>query len=387
MTISAVQNYTRLMAPAFSDLDSLPVFTLFQTLFTSGETIIELDAESIDIDIQRGNKKKSVYIPRGSDARNNGSGQLDGLLEKYSSDSKIFPLIEEETPITSAMITKRMVGENPYARLPRSQKQAALSMKAHRAHMTRLIRQMEFSASEAFRDGVQTVQGGLQYDFYRRASHAVTAAVVWSTSATADPIGNLAAAGNQVFRDGNRVPTDVLMGSGAWENFLLTAQVIALAASRRIIHFAADMTAPIPAGYESWAASGAIFQGQVKAGDFKLNIWTYPAIYDNASGTQVQYMPDSEVVVFSKQARYDRYFGPADRLEIMDGDFYRRMFGINIAGGVPMTVQGSGIFTPEMFHMDAYGGSNNKALMIRSQVAPIFPTIETDTIVTITTEA
>ena len=385
MTISAVQNYTRFMAPAYSDLETLPVFTLFQAIFTSGETVIELDAEAIDIDIQRGNKKKAVYIPRGSDASNQGNDQNDGLLSKYTSDSKIFPLIEEETPITSVMVTKRMNGENPYAPLPRGQKQAALAMKAHREHMRRLIRQMEFSACESVRTGVQTIQGGLSYDFYRRASHTVTLAVPWATSATATPVDDLGGAGDKVFRDGNRIPTDAIMGEGSWENFLLTSQVTTLAESRRIIHFAADMNAPVPAGYEAWAAAGAVFQGQVKAGNWKMNMWTYPAIYDDAAGSQTQYMPDAQVVVLAKGARYDRYFGPADRLEIMDGDFYSRMFGINLDQGVPPNVQGSGIFRPNMFHFDAYGGGNNKALMIRSQAAPIFPTIETDTIVTLIT--
>lgn len=385
MTITAVQNYNRLMAPVHSDLETLPVFTLFQTIFTSGETIVELDAESIDIDIQRGNKKKSVYIPRGSDAANAGTSKNTGLLEKYTSDSKIFPLIEEETAITSVMVGKRMPGEPVYQGLPRPQKQAALAMKAHREHMRRMIRQMEYSAGESLRTGLQTIQGGLQYDFYRRAAHTVTPATAWATSATAVPITDLASAGNQVFRDGNRVPTDVIMGEGSWENFLLTAQVIALAASRRIVHFAADMNMPAPAGYESWVAAGAVFQGQVKAGNFKLNVWTYPAIYDDGAGTQTQYMPDAQVVVMAKGARFDRYYGPADRLEIMDGDFFSRMFGINLSEGVPMNVEGSGIFTPEMFHFDAYGGNNNKALIVRSQVAPIFPTIETDTIVTLIT--
>ena len=53
MSIDAVKNYTRLMAPVFSDLNTIPVHTFFQTIFAAGQTIIDLDAESVDIDIQR----------------------------------------------------------------------------------------------------------------------------------------------------------------------------------------------------------------------------------------------------------------------------------------------------------------------------------------------
>lgn len=386
MTIEAVKNYNRLQAPVFTDLDSLPVFTLFQTIFRSGELIVNLDAESIDIDIQRGNKKKSVYIPRGTDAVNIGNSKNTGLLEKYTSDSKIFPLLEEETPITSVMISKRMPGENPYQPMTRIMKQAALAMKAHRQHMTRLIRQMEFSACESLRTGIQTIQAGLTYDFYRLASHSVNAGVVWSTSATALPVDDISSAAQKVFRDGNRRASDVILGEGSWDNFLNTTQVKDLANSRRIVNFVTDMNMDAPPGYESWVAAGAVFQGQLKISTGKVNLWTYPAIYDDDSSVQTQYMPDDEVVVFAKMARYDSYFGPADRLEVVNNDFFSNMFGINLTEDVPANVQGSGIFTPEMFHLDAYGGNNNKALMIRSQTAPIFPTIETDTVVTITTE-
>lgn len=388
MTINAVGNYNRFMAPAFLEMDKMPVHTFFLTLFagSGGETIIELDSSVIDIDIQRGNKKKSVYIPRGSDAVNLGTDKSKGLLERYTSDSKIFPLMEEETPVTSAMITKRMPGEPVYQPMSRAMKQAALAMKAHREHLRRLIRQMEFSACEAIRTGEQTIQGGLKYDFYRLPSHNQTAAVVWSTAATATPISDLSSAATKIFQDGNRRATDVIMGDGSWTNFLETAQVKELANNRRIVHFVSDMQANSPAGYDDWVNAGAMYQGQVKAGNYVLNIWTYPAIFEDNGGTNTQYMPDAQVVVLAKGARYDRYFGPADRLEIANNDFYRDTFGINVEGGIPENVMNSGIFDPRMFHFDAYGANNNKALNIRTQSAPIFPTTEVDTIVKIETE-
>lgn len=382
--ITAVQNYTRFMAPVFSDLEKIPVFTFFQNLFTSGTTVIELDANAIDIDIQRGNKKIAVYIPRGSDAINVGANLNRALLEKYTSDTKLFPLIEELTPITSDMISKRMPGESVYAPLSRIAKQTALAMKAHREHMNRIIRRMELSAAEAVRLGQQTIDSGLSYDFYRRSAHNISAGTVWSDSSNATPTNDLATAGNLIFRNGNRRPTDVILSDQSWREMINTTQIKNLGNQRRIIHFVSDMQADSPAGYDDWVAAGAIYQGQVKADDWKYNMWTYPAIYDTDADVQTQLLPDEEVLVLAKGARYDRYFGPQDRLEV-DDSIFRRMFGIGDIEGMSPNIVESGIFTSAMFHVDAYGGGNNKAFTVRTQVAPIFPTIEIDTIVKLAT--
>ena len=382
MAIDAVQNYTRLMARVFTDLETIPVFTFFQNLFTSGQTIIEIDANAIDIDIQRGNKKLAVYIPRGTDAINVGINRA--LLEKFTSDTKLFPLLEELSPITSDMISKRMPGEPVYAPLSRVAKQTALAMKAHREHMNRLIRKMELSAAESIRTGFQTIHGGLKYDFYRLATHNATVGTVWSDSANAAPITDLATAGNLIFRDGNRRPTDIIFGSGDWDEFLATTQIKNLADNRRIVHFTADMTVDAPAGYDAWVRAGAVFQGQVKAGDWKFNMWTYPAIYDTDADVQTQYLPDGETLIIARGARYDRYFGPQDRLEV-DDTIFQRMFGIGDISGMSPNVVESGIFSSAMFHVDAYGNNNNKAFTVRTQVAPIFPTTEIDTIVKLAT--
>jgi hypothetical protein len=382
MSISAIQDYTRLMARVFTDLETIPVFTFFQNLFTSGQTIIEVDANAIDIDIQRGNKKLAVYIPRGTDAVNSSSNRA--MLEKFTSDTKLFPLIEELTPITSDMIAKRMPGEPVYAPLSRQAKQIALAMKAHWEHMNRIIRKMELSAAESIRTGFQTIHSGLSYDFYRRATHNATVATVWSDSAGATPITDFSNVGDLIFRNGNRRPTDIIFSSESWDEFLNTAQITTLANNRRIVHFTADMTIDAPAGYDDWVRAGAVFQGQVKAGDWKFNMWTYPAIYETDAGVATQYLPDGEVIVLAKGARYDRYFGPADRLEV-DTSIFQKMFGLGDISGMPPNVVESGIFSSAMFHVDAYGNNNNKAFNVRTQVAPIFPTTEIDTIVKLAT--
>jgi hypothetical protein len=114
-------------------------------------------------------------------------------------------------------------------------------------------------------------------------------------------------------------------------------------------------------------------------------MWTYPAIYDNAAGSQVLYLPDPQVLVMAKGARFDRNFGPADHLEMVSLDFYRNTFGIDLQVEVGQQVMNSGIFRSDMFHLDAFSGENNKVLNIRTQAAPIFVPVEIDCVVKIET--
>ena len=379
-TINALQNYIRLMAPAFSDVENMPVETLFQTLFTSGHKIIDLDASSVDIDIQRGGTTKSAYIARGSDA--NTIAVNRALLEKYTSVNRVYPLIEEITPITSTMIGKRMPGESASKPLPTQKKQSLLAMKAHGVHIKKIIREMEFSAAESMRTGAQTVAEGA-YDFYRRSTHNAAVGTVWSTAATATPVTDLTNAGQLIARDSHRRPTDIIFGQGSWTEFLATTQIQNLADKRRLIHFVTDMAVDTIAGYEDWTAAGATFMGQIQTGIYKYNMWVYPAVYD-ASGTDTLYLPDGEIIVLAKGSRYDRYFGPKDRLE-MDQSFVKKMFGIGDVSGTPAGVQNAGIFSSDMFHFDVFAKGNNKALNIRTQAAPIFVPVDADSVVKMTT--
>jgi len=381
MTIDAVKNYTRLMAPAYEDMDQLAVWTLFATMFTTGETIVT-DAQVIDIDIRRGNKKLAAYIARGADAINIANKR--STLQKYSDVSRVFPLIEEVTPITSDMVGKRLPGESVYNGLTRMERQIALSMKGHKEDLNRIIRKIEASAAESIRTGAQTVKEGA-YDFYRRSTHNASAGTVWSDAANATPISDFQTSGDLIFRDGNRRPTDIIFSGESWDEFLNTTQIKNLADNRRIIHFRSDMNEDFPPEYAAWFNAGAVYQGKVKAGDWTFNMWTYPAIYDADDGTQTQYLPDGEVIVLAKQARFDRYFGPADRLEMADEAFYMRAYGLGDMDADLAQVQNAGIFRSDFFHFDAYGGNNNKALNVRTQCAPILPTTETDAIVKLTT--
>jgi len=379
-TISALEKYTRFMAPAFSDVETLPVSTLFQTLFTTGHKIIDPDAASVDIDIQRGTTTKSAYIARGSDANNIAVNRA--LLEKYTSVNRAYPMIEEITPITSEMIAKRLPGESVSKPLSAQKKQSFLAMKAHKEHIKKIIREMEYSAAESMRTGAQTVAEGA-YDFYRNSTHNRAAATVWSDSANAVPITDLTTDAQLIFRDSGRMATDVIFGQGSWTEFMATAQILALADKRRMVQFVVDMNIKSLPGYEAWTAAGGIFMGQIQAGTYNLNLWVYPAVYD-AAGTDTLYLPDGEIIVLAKDARCDRYYGPKDRLEI-DQSLVKKMFGIGDVSGTPAAVQNSGIFSSDMFHFDVYAQGNNKALNIRTQAAPIFVPVEADAFVKMTT--
>ena len=82
----------------------------------------------------------------------------------------------------------------------------------------------------------------------------------------------------------------------------------------------------------------------------------------------------------------DRYFGPSDTLPMTADEraWHNELFGFNMeAPPMPMKVMEQGIIDPRMFFFDAYRSNNRKTITLRTQAAPIYPTTQTDAIVTL----
>jgi hypothetical protein len=56
-------------------------------------------------------------------------------------------------------------------------------------------------------------------------------------------------------------------------------------------------------------SSGMAFHGQVAAGDFVVNLWTYNEKYTNASGTTVHYLDNDKVIILPSDFQGKTIFG------------------------------------------------------------------------------
>lgn len=390
-----VDTFSRFMAKMFDDKSLITIAKAFQAFFgrpeTGALTVFSPDANDVDIDIIRGNKKTAALIPRGTISRPLGSTQQNLNVEKYSTFSRKYPLSEEEGDITGDQILQKLAGENPYEMKDRLSRSRILAAKIITESIRRTGDMMERLAAQSILTGKQdaildTSDTNLQYDFRRSAGNTITVSNTWD-SGSQTILADIDA-GCDVVKTKGRVKPDILCLDGASMNaFLADTDVKAKADNRRfeLIHISRDF--PVPPKLNFMVEAGWIAFGRLRTPKgYELWIFTNQDYYENASGTVIDFMPNETALIASSKARCDRYFGPPEMLPIipMRRQLYTEMFGINIDNPpMPMDTTVGGIIVPQMFYHDAYVSADWKKVTVRTQSAPIFATTHTDAFVTL----
>ena len=182
----------------------------------------------------------------------------------------------------------------------------------------------------------------------------------------------------------------MFFGATAMTNFLANAQI----GTNYGNHLYFDLmqfsrTFQPDAKFARFVAGGMVPFGVLRLpAGYELTVFTYPEFYTAANGTATKYLNDLYAVVGCSGARCDRYFGPPERLPLTAIDQAKLMerFGWNPAvPPLPPNIrEGAGaIIQPQMFYADGYESENAKAVTVRIQGAPVFPTTMTDCFYTI----
>lgn len=396
MTPTAVDTFSRFMAKMFDDKSLITIAKGFQAFFgrpeTGAQTVFSPNANDVDIDIIRGNKKIAALIPRGTISRPLGSNQQNLNVEKYSTFSRKYPLSEEEGDITGDQILQRLAGENPYQMKDRLSRMRILAAKIVTESIRRTGDMFEVLAAQSVLTGKQdailgTSDTNLQYDFRRNTGNTISVAVPWD-NASATIMANIDA-GCDIVKTKSRVMPDFIgIGGESMAALIEDSAVQTQADNRRFELIEVSTNNPVPPKFARFVEAGWVPRGRLRTPKgYTVWMFTYQDYYENASGTVVDLLPQDNAIIASTQARCDRYFGPPELLPIipMRRQLYTEMFGISIdAPPMPMDSTGGGIITPEMFYHDAYVSADWKKVTIRTQSAPIFATTHTDAFVTLT---
>lgn len=177
----------------------------------------------------------------------------------------------------------------------------------------KIDRAYDVQCSSALFERKVSMVNGDTIDFRPKAASTITPSSRW-TVATSKPLTDLETAINFIRTKGKARGGvfNSLMGSTALTNFLNTTQVKEKGDLRRIT--LVDISMPT-----YMEATGAVFHGQVTAGSYKVNIWTYPEFYDNAAGDAVAYVPEKDVVVFPEDPGCELSYAG---VPVENGDFY-----------------------------------------------------------------
>ena len=385
--------YTRYMIQYFDQRANFPVPRGFQSFFGNPEgaaaTHFSPNAGICEIDIIKANGERlAATVHRGQSS--DPTDRRNVTDYKYTNIVRQYPLIEEAANINSNQLIQRQPGDNTYQEKTRLERNRRIALDAHYDHMRKSIRTWEYWARESIISGQQsaiigTTNTALIYDFYRPSGNTISVATAWDTG-SADILGDIDAAITRAREVSGRRPDFMGIAGDAFRAFLADDEVEANADNRNYEFIRVGKNTNVPARFNRYIQNGWVPVGQLFT-PLGRDIWifTYDEVFTNNAGTTENWFPSGKALFLSSRARFDRYFGPMDRLPItpMEAQWYQQMFGFNMtAPPMPPEMENPGnVIVPQAFYFDAYVPKDNKNIVMRTQSAPIFATTETDAIV------
>jgi len=258
------------------------------------------NSEFISIDIERGDEEIAPVLTDISTGANIISTDI------YTNKEIKPPAFALKMDFNSYNLTNREPGETEYEAAEVSA-QARLRVKilnSWKKMTDRIKRTIEYQAASILQNGTLTLydaNGNARYDldYLPKATHFPDAVVAWGET-NSNPLVDLSNLAETIRDDGLCDPKHIIMGPGAFANFLNNATVKEAFYKSQ---FAVANLNP------QMLNNGATLQGEFPLGNYKFNIWTYGGRYiDLVSGEKEQYvgwdrcimLPDPEDLDFRK---------------------------------------------------------------------------------------
>jgi len=272
--------FTKAYIASFKEIVPAPSFlrSFFQTRTTA--------SKSVAIEVQRGTERIAVDVLRGVDSKRN-------IFSKSTEKEFIPPFFNEEFDATMLDRYDRVFGQSEnfvpqtigYLARDVAEKYDILRMKIERAK--------EKQAAEVFETGIVTMNNGDNIDYKRKSASKVDlgAGNYWTTAA-ADVEAQLIAGAEFIRKTGkNGTPEFNLIMSGAEYVALKKTDFFTNTANYNQVKLV-DISMP------QTSAFGAGYHGQISAGAYTFNIWTYDEVYEAAgTGAITRYLPANIVVM------------------------------------------------------------------------------------------
>lgn len=282
------QGLTQALVDTFSD--AVDVKDGFAAFFPTKTTT----SKNISIEVQRNGKPIAVDVLRCTDPIRN---TFDKSTEKIFTPPYFHEMFDFTSCDAYDVTFGRGVGPDGMAMadLFNSANDKLMALK------NKIKRAIQLQYSQVLQTGIVTLNSGDNIDFKRKAESMVVktvAAEKWTAPTTSDPITDLKA-GCEFLRSVGKSGSstiNAIMGSAAFTNFKTSTKVQNEADLRNINRI--DLGMP-----QFDNVSGLVFQGQVGAGDFIVNLWTYNETYEDAAGVEQRFLGTNNVVLLPDDFR------------------------------------------------------------------------------------
>lgn len=279
--------------------EMIPVRTGFAGWFPE-ETTPTLE---VDVEVQRDNDLIAVDVVRFTEGNKNKFSRVSEhkyippyFKEDYDfqRDQAYMNTIALGVGLESAQVN-RVIAVN-----------AVKNVGKNKAKIVRAIRKQQ---ADVLQTGIITLVNGDNIDFKRKATSMVnvdTAGDYWSVAASATPLVDIRKGMDFLRNVGNSggSSVNVIMRSKALEALLATTEI--KEQGPNVIQQIQRININMP---QFDGVSGFAFHGQVAAGDFNVNLWTYNEKYTDGNGATQYYLAENLVVMIPDDFQGKTVFG------------------------------------------------------------------------------
>ncbi len=263
--------------------------------------------KEISIEVVRGFEKVAVDVVRGTEGNRNTFSR---------STEKIFipPLYREYFDATQLDLYDRVVGsqgnanENLFVALMNSvgDKLGQLREKIERAY--------ELQCSQVLETGIVTIDSGIANIDYKRKAASLRDIAGDYFAANNDFTAPFLVGATFLRQKGKNVGGEyiAIMGDQTFTDLLANTT---FKARVNLFNLALDQVAPPQRN-----SVGATLMGYISAGAYRIQLWTYPEYYDDASGVSTPYLDTKKVIMIPSAPRFKFAFAAVPRLITKPGE-------------------------------------------------------------------
>lgn len=272
----------------------------------------EYAAAEISIEVVRGTERIAVDVV---------PGDLGNLNKFTRSTERIYkpPAYREYFIVSALEGYDALFGQSEYI----SDTQMTVFVESAVDRLMELVamieRAYELQCAQVLQTGIVQLKNNANIDFKRKSGSMVDKSGATWAAGTNDPRAHLIEAGdwlraNGKVQGGN---LNVIMGSSAYNAMINNAAFKDVADIRRMSFD--ELREP------QRMATGQSLHGSVSAGAYNFTVFTYPEIYEDATGTQQNYIDPKKIIVIPENPRFQLSFAG---IPFVDGD------GDNAVAGV-----------------------------------------------------
>lgn len=302
MTISAGDRrrlFTKMLIAVYKEM-AMPT-NFLRSFFDTRES----GSKSISIEVQRNSEAIAVDVLRGTEGNRNN-------MNRFSEKMFVPPYYREYFDATDLDFYDQLFGAGDME-MDEMTFQEWLQTAAEKVQVlqAKIERAIEKQCAEVLQTGILELKSGENIDFKRKAAskEVLVGADRWD-QAGSNPI-TVITRGCKFLREQGKMQggtVNMIVGSGALDALLDNSEFRERANLRRVA--LVDLSLPVRVS----ESVGATFHGTFSAGSWRVNLWTYPQVYEDSQKVSFDYIDTRNIVLLPLITRFRLAFASVPKI-------------------------------------------------------------------------